>query len=224
LLPDRIEYINNLPMRQVHADMSFGVGVLGQVLLSDGRVAVVINPDQLLQSYAAFQTEILSIAEPTPAREFPLVLVVDDSITVRKVTTRLLSKLGMRVETAENGAIALEKVSNLHPDIVLMDIEMPVMDGFDATRAIRSMPDFVGLPIAIISSRNAEKHREFAQSIGATQFFGKPYNEDELIEWINSEFAKAKEKGVAQKVDVPVRPATWNSSLDFGSTSPAPLF
>lgn len=218
LLPDRMEYINNLPMRQVQPDMAFGVGVLGQVLLSDGRVAVVINPDQLLQAYASAGTEFIPIGEQAPAREFPLVLVVDDSITVRKVTARLLSKFGMRVETAENGAVALEKVSTLRPDVVLMDIEMPVMDGFDATRAIRSMPDFADLPIAIISSRNAEKHRDFAQSIGATQFFGKPYNEDELVEWINYEFKKAKEKGVAPQKEM-LTPLS-----DFRPSTPAPLF
>lgn len=200
LLADRMEYINNLPMRQVQSDMAFGVGALGQVLLSDGRVAVVINPDELLQTHSSTENEFVSTVEPSLHREFPLVLVVDDSITVRKVTTRLLTKIGMRVETAENGAIALEKISNLRPDVILMDIEMPVMDGFDATRAIRAMPEFSKIPIAIISSRNAEKHREFAQSIGATKFFGKPYNESDLIEWINLEFEKSKSSDL--KMDI----------------------
>lgn len=186
---DHLEYINNLPLRQFHNDVSMGAGVIGYSLLSDGRIGVVINPDLLL---ALNKKGTFLQSEKTKTRRTSelMVMVVDDSITVRASTTRLLTRNGFRVETAENGAIAMEKIAKDMPTVILMDIEMPVMDGFETTKAIKANDLFKHIPISFISSRNADKHRSYAYSIGAAAFFGKPYKDDELLDWIKEEFAK----------------------------------
>lgn len=111
----------------------------------------------------------------------PLVLVVDDSITVRRVTQRLLVREGYRVTLAADGLQALEKLQDERPSVVLSDIEMPRMDGFDLVRNIRSDPRLRDLPVVMITSRIAEKHREHARQLGVDHYLGKPYAEDELL-------------------------------------------
>ena len=114
-------------------------------------------------------------------QEAPLVLVVDDSITVRRVTQRLLQREGYRVSLAADGLQALERLQQERPAVVLSDIEMPRMDGFDLARNIRADDSMAGLPIIMITSRIAEKHREFARTLGVDHYLGKPYSEEELI-------------------------------------------
>ncbi len=111
----------------------------------------------------------------------PLVLVVDDSITVRRVTQRLLQREGYRVELAIDGLQALEKLAGERPTVVLSDIEMPRMDGFDLARNIRGDQALADLPIIMITSRIAEKHREHAEKLGVNHYLGKPYSEEELL-------------------------------------------
>jgi chemosensory pili system protein ChpA (sensor histidine kinase/response regulator) len=124
-------------------------------------------------------------ASPTAADaaggQLPLILVVDDSITVRRVTQRLLKREGYRVVLANDGLQALEKLQEEVPAVVLSDIEMPRMDGFDLARNIRSDAKLRGLPIIMITSRIAEKHREHARELGVDHYLGKPYSEDELL-------------------------------------------
>jgi chemosensory pili system protein ChpA (sensor histidine kinase/response regulator) len=109
------------------------------------------------------------------------VLVVDDSITVRRVTQRLLTREGMRVVLANNGLDALEKLASIRPDLILSDIEMPHMDGFDLARAVRADPHSADIPFVIISSRFGDKHRDIAQSLGVNHYLGKPYSEPALL-------------------------------------------
>jgi chemosensory pili system protein ChpA (sensor histidine kinase/response regulator) len=111
----------------------------------------------------------------------PLVLVVDDSITVRRVTQRLLKREGFRVALANDGLQALERLQEEKPAVVLSDIEMPRMDGFDLVRNIRGDSQLKDLPIIMITSRIAEKHRDHARELGVDHYLGKPYSEDELI-------------------------------------------
>jgi chemosensory pili system protein ChpA (sensor histidine kinase/response regulator) len=113
--------------------------------------------------------------------DLPLVLVVDDSITVRRVTQRLLKREGYRVALANDGLQALERLQEEKPAVVLSDIEMPRMDGFDLVRNIRADARLRDLPIIMITSRIAEKHREHARELGVDHYLGKPYSEDELL-------------------------------------------
>jgi chemosensory pili system protein ChpA (sensor histidine kinase/response regulator) len=115
------------------------------------------------------------------APQIPLVLVVDDSITVRRITQRLLQREGYRVALAADGLQALERLAEELPSVILSDIEMPRMDGFDLARNIKADPRLAVLPIIMITSRIAEKHREHAMSLGVNHYLGKPYSEEELM-------------------------------------------
>ena len=112
--------------------------------------------------------------------------MVDDSITVRRVTQRLLQREGYRVALAADGLQALSRLQEERPAVVLSDIEMPRMDGFDLARNIRADASLAGLPIIMITSRIAEKHREHAQQLGVNHYLGKPYSEEELLRLVRS--------------------------------------
>ena len=100
---------------------------------------------------------------------------------VRKITGRLLEREGYRVVTAKDGVDALEQLIDTVPDVVLSDIEMPRMDGFDLVRNIRADARLKHLPVIMITSRLAEKHRRYAEEVGANHYLGKPYQEEELL-------------------------------------------
>ena len=118
-------------------------------------------------------------------------MVVDDSLTVRKITGRLLARVGYQVLTAKDGVDALEQMLDVIPDVLLVDIEMPRMDGFDLTRNVRADDKLKGIPIIMITSRTADKHRNYAFEIGVNNYLGKPYQEEELMQLV-AEYTKAK--------------------------------
>ena len=119
--------------------------------------------------------------ETPTAPRLPTVMIVDDSLTVRKIAGRLLSREGYHVVTAKDGVDALEQLLDVVPDVMLVDIEMPRMDGFDLTRNVRADARLKNVPIIMITSRTAEKHRSYAREIGVNHYLGKPYQEDELL-------------------------------------------
>jgi chemosensory pili system protein ChpA (sensor histidine kinase/response regulator) len=114
-------------------------------------------------------------------RPQPLVMVVDDSITMRKVTSRVLERHGYEVVTAKDGLDAVEKLIDRVPDLMLLDIEMPRMDGYELATHMKNDPRLAGVPIIMITSRTGEKHRQRAFEIGVERYLGKPYNEAELL-------------------------------------------
>ncbi len=173
-------------------------GLAGMSVLASGAVVLIYNPVALASTYGkqalawgTDQTETQAAhanggdaASPAPmsaAPQLPLILVVDDSITVRRVTQRLLQREGFRVSMAADGMQALERLQEEVPAVVLSYIEMPRMDGFDLARNIRADARLKGMPIIMITSRIAEKHREHAMELGVDHYLGKPYSEDELI-------------------------------------------
>jgi chemosensory pili system protein ChpA (sensor histidine kinase/response regulator) len=113
--------------------------------------------------------------------ERPLVMIVDDSLTVRRITSRLLTREGYEVLTARDGVDALELLQTETPDVILLDIEMPRMDGFEFTRTIKGNPTSARIPIVMITSRTAEKHRNHARELGVDLYLGKPFQEEELL-------------------------------------------
>lgn len=174
-------------------------GLAGMTVLASGAVALIYNPVALASVYGE-QARSLSADQAQPdqlgqvtvssgttlpveaaAPQIPLVMVVDDSITVRRVTQRLLVREGYRVVMAADGLQALEKLQDELPAVVLSDIEMPRMDGFDLARNIRADTRLQSLPIIMITSRIAEKHREHAKELGVNHYLGKPYSEEELL-------------------------------------------
>jgi len=112
------------------------------------------------------------------------VMVVDDSVTVRKVTSRLLERHGYEVLLAKDGMDAIAKLEDQKPDIMLLDIEMPRMDGFEVASLVRHNPNLEDLPIIMITSRTGEKHRERAFQIGVNCYMGKPFQEQQLLDTI----------------------------------------
>ena len=121
----------------------------------------------------------------------PLIMVVDDSLTVRKITSRLLSREGYQVVTAKDGIDALQQMQESMPDVMLVDIEMPRMDGFELTKNVRGDAKTKHIPIVMITSRTAEKHRNYAKELGVNAYLGKPYQEEELLGHIQ-EFLKQR--------------------------------
>ena len=121
---------------------------------------------------------------PTAAllkRTVPLVMVVDDSLTVRKITSRMLTREGFEVATAKDGVDGLQQLQDIEPDIILLDIEMPRMDGFEFARNVRADAKTKGIPIIMITSRTADKHRNHAIELGVNEYMGKPYQEEQLL-------------------------------------------
>ena len=168
-------------------------GISGATILGDGRVVVILDllatirvlhahlQNQLLPRLASRQ---VAISEEVEVDRPTLVMVVDDSVTVRKVTSRLLERNGMNVVTAKDGVDAIAQLQEHKPDIMLLDIEMPRMDGFEVATLVRHDERLKDLPIIMITSRTGEKHRERAMSIGVNQYLGKPYQESLLLETI----------------------------------------
>jgi chemosensory pili system protein ChpA (sensor histidine kinase/response regulator) len=177
-------------------------GLAGMSVLASGAVVLVYNPVALATVYGTHARQLTDVpagqavdaagagggtplAPVVPAmpaaNEIPLILVVDDSITVRRVTQRLLQREGYRVALAADGLQALERLQEELPAVVLSDIEMPRMDGFDLARNIRGDAQMKQLPIIMITSRIAEKHREHAAQLGVDHYLGKPYSEEELL-------------------------------------------
>ncbi len=152
----------------------------------DGSVFLVPDMAELARLALLVQplAETSAVLEEQPAEPIgpPRVLVVDDSITVRRVTEKFLSTRDYTVFTAKDGMEALERMSEFQPDVVLLDIEMPRMDGFELLGHLRRDPQWARLPIIMISSRTAQKHREHAGSLGATGFLGKPYQNEVLLD------------------------------------------
>lgn len=174
-------------------------GLTGMSVLPSGAVVQIYNPVALANVHGDSVRAMLAKAEQAAAEgaseaqaagaglsggaqtTVPLVLVVDDSITVRRVTQRLLQREGYRVTLAADGLQALERLQDERPTLVLSDIEMPRMDGFDLLRNIRADHKLEGLPVVMITSRIAQKHREMARELGANHYLGKPYSDEELL-------------------------------------------
>ncbi len=194
------------------------VGVAGATVLGNGKIVLILNPVHLV-----FRVPTVVAAESTgDAEEFeqpseaavthgamalpgavasivpirssaPLVMVVDDSLTVRKITSRMLTREGYEVTSAKDGVDALKQLQDLEPAIILLDIEMPRMDGFEFARNVRSDAKTKMIPIIMITSRTADKHRNHAKELGVNEYMGKPYQEDKLLALIRTYVGSARE-------------------------------
>lgn len=165
------------------------VGVSGGTILGDGSVVIILDLPNMMRHVNSLEykqhMEIEHQAEAqlaAPVEDSVVsVLVVDDSVTVRKVTTRLLERQGYEVRTAKDGVDAMATLQDYRPDVVLLDIEMPRMDGFEVATQMRHSSQLKDIPIIMITSRTGEKHKERAMAIGVTDYMGKPFQEDKLL-------------------------------------------
>ncbi|CAG0962330.1 type IV pili sensor histidine kinase and response regulator,chpA; chemosensory pili system protein ChpA (sensor histidine kinase/response regulator) [Methylophilaceae bacterium] len=186
------EIIGNqeIVMKPIGPQLARVPGITGATVLGDGKIILIVNPIQMASREVIAVSQVKMVAiETAPVAVKPVVMVVDDSLTMRKVLGRTLEREGYHVITAKDGMDALQVLQETRPDIMLLDIEMPRMDGFELARNVRGDPATAGIPIIIISSRTAEKHRSHAQELGVNAFLGKPVQDDELLMEIQMQLA-----------------------------------
>jgi len=163
-------------------------GISGATITGEGEVVLILDLGVLIRLMAATGAEEL-VQVSAPAEEEAVkatVMVVDDSITVRKVTSRLLARHDYEVLTAKDGVDALSQLQEVVPDVILLDVEMPRMDGYELATNVRNDDRLKDVPIIMITSRTADKHRQRAMDIGVSAYLGKPFNEGELLENIRT--------------------------------------
>jgi chemosensory pili system protein ChpA (sensor histidine kinase/response regulator) len=172
-------------MKPVGPQISSIPGILGATISADGRVVLILDIGPLIRRGLAQQAAVAPVVAvtPKPAEKVrpPLVMVVDDSITMRKVTSRVLENHAVEVMTAQDGLDAIENLHERVPDLMLLDIEMPRMDGYELAEHVRADPRLRHVPIVMITSRAGQKHRKRARDAGANDYMTKPYQEAELV-------------------------------------------
>ncbi|MDP1611611.1 MAG: Hpt domain-containing protein [Sulfuritalea sp.] len=197
---DSLSRNQEIVVKSVGPQLARVPGLAGATVLGNGEVALIINPVALAaRSVARVATPlpVAAVTEPPKpvaasavAAAAAAVMVVDDSLTVRKISGRLLARHGYHVLTAKDGVDALEQLAEVIPDVMLLDIEMPRMDGFDLARNIRADARLKHIPLIMITSRTADKHRQMAAEIGVNHYLGKPYDEEDLLACIRQSIGK----------------------------------
>jgi chemosensory pili system protein ChpA (sensor histidine kinase/response regulator) len=191
LLTDEMLASREIVVKSVGPQLAGIRGIAGATILGDGRIVLILDINALVRTGAPV-VEIRKVA-PAPSDERPLALVVDDSITVRRVTERFLQRHGMRVMTAKDGLDAIAVLADSRPDVILLDIEMPRMDGYEFASHIRNDDRFSEVPIIMITSRVGDKHRARAIELGVNDYLGKPYQDAQLLEAIQRQL---EDKGI----------------------------
>ena len=186
-------------IKNIGAQLARLPGLAGATVLGTGEIVLILNPVQLLARQLRTATQAaaneadaggadagggIAAVQPVLREHTPYVLVVDDSLTVRKITSRLLIREGYQVGTARDGIDALQLLTEQMPDIILLDIEMPRMDGFEFAKTVKNDVRLKSIPIIMITSRTAAKHRARAAEIGVEAYLGKPFQEEELLNHI----------------------------------------
>lgn len=165
-------------------------GLTGSAVTPDGETIFTVDIAAFSQSMAMTsqksEVEVVKEVKITTDtnNDSPIVLVVDDSITMRRVSQRMLERAGYKVTTAKDGLDAIETLETLQPDLIMLDIEMPRMDGFEVLTYLRSTERFMQTPVMMVTSRSGEKHRNRAFEIGANEYCGKPYQEEQILQTI----------------------------------------
>jgi chemosensory pili system protein ChpA (sensor histidine kinase/response regulator) len=193
LVTDELVGSREIVVKPVGPQISAIRGISGATILGDGRIVVILDIGALVRMDSRSRIE-LPLRDRADKRTFAM--VVDDSITVRRVTQRLLERNGMRVLTARDGLDAVTLLQEHTPDIILLDIEMPRMDGYEVAAQVRSDPRLADTPIIMITSRVGEKHRARAIELGVDDYLGKPYQEAQLLEAIEPLVARRRDRSV----------------------------
>jgi len=175
-------------VKSVGPQLSTVAGISGATILGDGSVVIILDIHSMIRGAIAQKDSSriqADVIESRKERRALKVMVVDDSVTVRKVTSRLLERNGMEVLLAKDGVDAITQLQEVKPDVMLLDIEMPRMDGFEVATLVRHDERLKDLPIIMITSRTGEKHKERAMSIGVNRYLGKPFQESVLLQTIS---------------------------------------
>ena len=192
LLTDEMLASREIVVKSVGPQLASIRGIAGATILGDGSIVLILDINTLVRTGAPVVE--LKKAAPKPADDRPLAMVVDDSITVRRVTERFLQRNGMRVVTAKDGLDAISVISENKPDIILLDIEMPRMDGYEFASHVRNDPSIADVPIIMITSRVGDKHRARAIELGVNDYLGKPFQDSALLEAIGRQL---EDKGIS---------------------------
>jgi chemosensory pili system protein ChpA (sensor histidine kinase/response regulator) len=179
LLMDSLEGSREIVVKTLGPHIASVPGVTGATILGDGRVIMILDPGTLVRQHRPLEA-VRSAPQPAAATQIAA-LVVDDSITMRRVTQRLLERRGVKVYTARDGLDAITVLQEHNVDVILLDIEMPRMDGYQFATHVRNDSKLKALPIVMITSRSGEKHRAKAIEIGVNDYLSKPYQESQLI-------------------------------------------
>ena len=182
LLTDEMIASREIVVKSVGPQLASIRGISGATILGDGRIVLILDINALLRSGAPVID--LKSAPPTPVDDRPLAMIVDDSITVRRGMERFLGRNGMRVVTGKDGIDAISVLQDAKPDIILLDIEMPNMDGYEFATYVRNDERVSDVPIIMITSRVGDKHRARAIETGVNDYLGKPYQDAELVDAI----------------------------------------
>jgi chemosensory pili system protein ChpA (sensor histidine kinase/response regulator) len=182
LVTDELVGSREIVVKSLGPQISGIRGIAGATILGDGRIVIILDMGSLVRSEWRAKPADTTVLDQRDRRTFAL--VVDDSITVRRVTQRLLERNGMRVMTAKDGVDAVSLLQENLPDIILLDIEMPRMDGYEVAAHVRNDPRLKDIPIVMITSRVSEKHRARAIELGVDDYLGKPYQESQLLDAI----------------------------------------
>lgn len=167
-------------IKSLGSHLHYVPGISGATIMGDGSVVPILNVETLI-GRSSTSVETADIDE-VPVIEKPIdIMVVDDSVSIRQVVSRLMEDQGWKVQTAKDGIDALEKLRENRPDLIVLDIEMPRMNGYEFLGAIRAQPAYREIPVVMLTSRTAAKHREKAMSLGAKGFIVKPYDDDEFV-------------------------------------------
>ncbi|MEM7765558.1 MAG: response regulator, partial [Pseudomonadota bacterium] len=181
LLVDEMLTSREIVVKSVGPQIAAIPGVSGATILGDGSVVLILDTPSLVRAQNRPVAQVDQSEQPSRQ---PLVMVVDDSITVRRVTERFLLRNDFRVSTAKDGLDAVSVIQEQQPDVILLDIEMPRMDGFEFAMHVRNDPRFADVPIIMITSRTGEKHKARAIEIGVNDYLGKPYQDRQLLQAI----------------------------------------
>lgn len=187
---------SQIVMKSIGNQFSAVGAVTGATILGDGNVCLILDGQYIARQVQVSNRDHAKAEQPEQqlhSERRHLIMIVDDSVTVRKVTSRLLERHGFDVITTKDGMDAIEQLETIKPDLMLLDIEMPRMDGFEVTTHVRHHQLHHDLPIVMITSRTGEKHRERAFSLGVTHYMGKPFQEASLLDSIESALATNRE-------------------------------
>lgn len=176
-------------------------GVAGSLVLPSGAAALLLDPFRatVIRSGHSATSPLTPIIHDTPAPARPMVLIVDDSLTVRKAVIRFLGRHGYDHAQARDGQEALDLLERITPSAVILDVEMPRMDGFSCAHAIRENPRTAHLPLIMVTSRTADKHRQRAAEIGVNAYLGKPFKEEELSSILRELISRSQAPSLDQK-------------------------
>jgi len=189
LITDEMQDSREIVVKPVGPQLATIRGIAGATILGDGRIAVILDMGILVRTIRPGSAVRAPVVEAPPRG--PLALVVDDSITMRRVTQRLLERNSFRVVTAKDGMEAIGLLQDHRPDIILLDVEMPRMDGYEFAKHVRNNPDTATVPIVMITSRVSDKHKARAIEVGVNDYLGKPYQERQLLEAVRHQLNKA---------------------------------